>query len=43
MSQEKLNGLAMLSIVREIASHLGYNNLMSEFTAGKPKKVNLRK
>ncbi len=41
MSQERLCGLAMLSIERDVASDLDYGNLITEFAARKARKIPL--
>ncbi len=41
MSQERLCGLAMLSIERDVASDLDYGNLMMEFAVRKARKIPL--
>ena len=41
MSQERLSGLAILSIKNEMLKELEYKNLISQFASKKAKKKNL--
>ena len=40
MSQERLTGLAILSIEQEIACQLSYDNIITEFANQKARKIN---
>ena len=40
MSQEKLNGLAILSIEKEMLAKLECKNLISNFASQKARKIN---
>ena len=40
MSQERLNGLAIISIKKDLVSKLEYKNLINDFTSQKARKVN---
>lgn len=40
MSQERLNGLALISIENDVASKLNYSDLLSAFASAKARKVN---
>ena len=42
MSQERLSGLAILSIEKEILEKLKYKNLISNFTSQKVRKINFK-
>ena len=42
MSQEKLSGLAILSIENEILEELEYKNLISQFASSKTRKINFK-
>ena len=42
MSQERLSGLAILSIENEILEELEYKNLISQFASQKSKKINFK-
>ena len=42
MSQERLSGLAILSIKNEILEKLKYKNLISNFTSQKVRKINFK-
>ena len=39
MSQERLSGLAILSIEKEMLEKLEYKNLISQFTLQKARKI----
>ena len=39
MSQEKLSGLALLSIEKEMLEELEYKNLISQFVSQKARKI----
>lgn len=39
MSQERLNGLAILSIENEVASQLDYSKLIDDFASAKSRKI----
>ena len=40
MSQERLNGLAIISIEKDLVSKLEYKNLINDFASQKVRKVN---
>ena len=40
MSQERLNGLAIISIEKDLVSKLEYKNLINDFASQKARKVN---
>ena len=40
MSQERLSGLAILSIEKEMLAKLEYKNLISNFASQKARKIN---
>lgn len=40
MTQDRLNGLAMISIENDVAASLNYSNLLSAFASAKARKVN---
>ena len=42
MSQEKLSGLAILSIEKEMLEELEYKNLISQFTSQKTRKIDFK-
>ena len=42
MSQERLNGLAILSIEKEMLEELKYKNLISNFSSQKTRKIDLK-
>ena len=42
MSQERLSGLVILSIKKEILEKLKYKNLISNFTSQKVRKINFK-
>jgi hypothetical protein len=42
MSQEKLNGLAILSIENEMLKKLEYKNLISNFVSQKARRTNFK-
>ena len=42
MSQERMNGLAMLSIEADTANNLDYTSLISTFAAQNARRVNFR-
>ena len=42
MSQEKLSGLAILSIEKEMLEELEYKNLISQFTYQKARKIDFK-
>ena len=42
MSQEKLSGLAILSIEKEMLEKLKYKNLISNFASQKVRKIDFR-
>ena len=42
MSQERLSGLAILSIENEILEKLEYKNLISQFAAQKERKIDFK-
>ena len=39
MTQDRLNGLAMISIENDVAASLNYSNLLSAFASAKARKV----
>ena len=41
MSQERLSGLAILSIEKKMLAELEYKNLISNFASQKVRKINL--
>lgn len=40
MSQERLNGLAMLSIEKDLSYEIDYEDLIKEFASKKARKIN---
>ena len=42
MSQQKLSGLAILSIENEILEELDYKNLTSQFVSQKARKIDFK-
>ena len=42
MSQERLNGLAILSIEKEMLEELKYKNLISNFVSQKARKIDFK-
>ena len=42
MSQERLNGLTILSIEREMLEKLKYKNLISNFASQKERKIDFK-
>lgn len=40
MTQDRLNGLAMISIENDVAASLNYSNLLSAFASAKARKIN---
>jgi len=42
MSQEKLNGLAILSIKKEMLKKIEYKNLISNFASQKARRMNFK-
>ena len=42
MSQERLNGLAILSIKNEMLEELKYKNLISNFVSQKGRKIDFK-
>ncbi|KAL5158733.1 Zinc finger MYM-type protein 1 [Glycine soja] len=42
MSQQRLNGLALLSIEKEILNEINYNNLIDNFASQKAEKINFK-
>ena len=42
MSQERLNGLAILSIEKEMLEELEYKNLISQFASQKARKIGFK-
>ena len=42
MSQERLNGLTILSIEREMLEKLKYKNLISNFASQKARKIDFK-
>ena len=42
MSQERLSGLAILSIENEMLEELEYKNLISQFTSQKARKIDFK-
>ena len=43
MSQERLSGLAILFIEKEMLEELKYKNLISQFASQKARKINFNK
>ena len=41
MTQDRLNGLAMISIEKAVAASLNYSDLLSAFASAKARKVNV--
>jgi len=42
MSQQKLNGLTLLSIEKEMLHEIDYNNLINDFVSQKAQKINFK-
>jgi len=42
MSQQKLNGLALLSIEKDFLNEINYDNLIDNFASQKARKINFR-
>ena len=42
MSQERLNGLAILSIEKKMLENLEYKNLIKNFASQKARKINFK-
>jgi hypothetical protein len=40
MSQQRLNGLALLAIEKEMLTEIDYNSLINDFASQKARKVN---
>ena len=43
MSQQRLNGLALLSIEKDFLNEINYDNLIDNFTSQTTRKINFRK
>jgi len=42
MSQQRLNGLALLSIEKELLNEINYDNLIDNFASQKTQKINFK-
>jgi len=42
MSQQRLNGLTLLSIEKDFINEINYDNLIDDFASQKARKINFR-